>query len=86
TRKFYGRESDVTVRAALQALAQEKGLQPATLAYAWLLHKGVTAPILGATKAYQIEQAVAAIDVTLTDEEADRLEAAYEPRAVLGHA
>ena len=86
TRKFYGRESDLRVREALRLLAREKGLQPATLAYAWLLHKGVTAPILGATRASQIEQAVAAIDVALTDEEAGRLEAAYEPRAVLGHA
>jgi aryl-alcohol dehydrogenase-like predicted oxidoreductase len=86
TRRFYGRESDVKIREAVQLLAREKGLQPATLAYAWLLHKGATAPILGATKAYQIEQAVAAIELTLTGEEAGRLEAAYEPRAVLGHA
>jgi aryl-alcohol dehydrogenase-like predicted oxidoreductase len=86
TRKFYGRESDLRVREAVQRLAREKGLQPATLAYAWLLHKGVTAPIIGATQDWQVEQAVAAIDVTLTSEEAGRLEAAYEPRAVLGHA
>jgi aryl-alcohol dehydrogenase-like predicted oxidoreductase len=86
TRKFYGRESDLEVREALHVLAREKGLQPATLAYAWLMHKGVAAPILGATKSYQIDQAVAALDVTLTEAEARRLEAAYEPRAVLGHA
>ena len=86
TRKFYGGDSDLKVRQALHELARELDLQPATLAYAWLLHKGVTAPVLGATKTDQIDQAVAAIDVTLTEAQAGRLEAAYQPRAVLGHA
>jgi aryl-alcohol dehydrogenase-like predicted oxidoreductase len=85
-RRFYGRESDLQVRESLRALAREKGLQPATLAYAWLLHKGVTAPIVGATRTYQLDQAAAALDVALTEAEVARLEAAYEPRAVLGHA
>jgi aryl-alcohol dehydrogenase-like predicted oxidoreductase len=85
-RKFYGRASDLAVRQALHGLAREKGVQPATLAYAWLLHKGVTAPIAGVSKDYQIDQAVAAIEVQLTRDEAALLEAAYEPRAVLGHS
>lgn len=86
TRKFYGREADLRVRENLRGLAQEKSLQPATLAYAWLLHKGVTAPVVGASKAYQLDQAAAAVAVTLTAAEVTRLEAAYEPRSVLGHA
>lgn len=86
TRKFYGRDSDLQVRERLQALAAEKGVSPASLAYAWLLHKGVTAPIAGASKGYQIEQAVAALDVRLSAAEAALLEQPYEPRAVLGHS
>jgi aryl-alcohol dehydrogenase-like predicted oxidoreductase len=86
TRRFYGRDSDLRVRDRLRALAAEKGVPPATLAYAWLLHKGVTAPIAGASKADQIEQAAAALDVRITDAEAASLEQAYEPRAVLGHS
>jgi len=86
TRRFYGRDADLTIRDRLRALAQRKGVSPATLAYAWLLHKGVTSPIAGASKAYQVEEAVAAIDVQLTREEAQELEQPYEPRPILGHA
>lgn len=85
-RKLYGRPADLQVRTALHELAGDKGVQPATLAYAWLLHKGVTAPIAGVSKNYHIDHAVAAIDVTLSASEAELLEKAYEPRAVLGHS
>jgi len=86
TGKFYGSEADLQVRERLRALAAEKGVSPATLAYAWLLHKGVTSPIAGASKPSHIEDAVAAIDVRLTAAEAATLEQPYVPRAILGHA
>ncbi|MEJ8837858.1 aldo/keto reductase [Ramlibacter sp. AN1133] len=86
TRRFYGRPSDLQVRERLRTLAAAKGVSPATLAYAWLLHKGVTSPIAGASKAYQVEEAVAALDVQLSPGEARELEAPYEARAVLGHS
>ncbi len=70
---------------ALSKLAAKKGVSNATLAYAWLLHKGVTAPIVGASKTLQLDQAVAALDVALSDDDVKRLEAAYEPHPVLGH-
>jgi aryl-alcohol dehydrogenase-like predicted oxidoreductase len=85
-RKFYGRPADLQVRQALHVLAREKDVQAATLAYAWLLHKGVTAPIAGVSKNYQIDHAVAALDVPLSASEVALLEQAYEPRAVLGHS
>jgi aryl-alcohol dehydrogenase-like predicted oxidoreductase len=85
-RKFYGRPADLQVRRALHALARERGVPPATLAYAWLLHRGVTAPIAGASKAYQVDQAADAVELTLSAAEAALLETAYEPRAVLGHS
>jgi aryl-alcohol dehydrogenase (NADP+) len=84
---LYYRDSDFRVVEALKALAAQRELQPATLAYAWLLHKsGVTAPIIGASKPGQLDAAVAALDVRLSADEIARLEAPYEPHPVLGHS
>jgi 1-deoxyxylulose-5-phosphate synthase len=82
---YYYRKSDFKVVDALTKLAAKKGVSNATLAYAWLLHKGVTAPIIGASKTYQLDQAAAAVDVQLGKDEIARLEAAYEPHPILGH-
>jgi aryl-alcohol dehydrogenase-like predicted oxidoreductase len=82
---YYYRNSDFQVVETLGALAGKRGVSNATLAYAWLLHKGVTAPIVGASKTTQLDQAAAALELTLTDEEVRALEAPYEPHPVLGH-
>jgi aryl-alcohol dehydrogenase (NADP+) len=83
---YYYRASDFATVERLRALAADKGVGAATLAYAWLLHKpGVTAPIIGASKPEQLEQAAAALDVALSADEGTRLEAGYEPHPVLGH-
>ncbi|MEO7241391.1 MAG: aldo/keto reductase [Variovorax sp.] len=84
--KFYYGDDDFAVVAALSRLAQERGVANAALAYAWLLHKGVTAPIVGASKAWQLDQAVAALDVQLNADEMAALEAAYRPHPILGHS
>jgi len=66
-------------------VAAARGVPPAQIALAWLLRQpGVTAPIVGATKLEQLDQAVGALDVALTDEEARRLEEPYVPHTVLG--
>ena len=58
----------------------------AQIALSWLLHKpGVTAPIVGATKVAHLEDAVAAAELRLSDDELDRLEEPYAPHAVSGH-
>src|SRR5690606_13568580 len=75
---YYYRESDFRVVEALTAVAQARGVSNATAAYAWLLKKGVTAPVVGASKTYQLDQAVAALDLALSDEEAKALQAPYE--------
>ena len=82
---YYYRDSDFQVVEGLSALAAKRGVSNATLAYAWLLHKGVTAPIIGASKPHQLDQAVAAVELKLTDEEVKALEAPYQPHPVLGH-
>ena len=84
--RYYYRPSDFATVERLSAMAHRKGVSNATLAYAWLLHKGVTAPIVGASKLPQLDQAAAAVDVTLTPDEIAELDAGYEPHPVIGHA
>jgi 1-deoxyxylulose-5-phosphate synthase len=56
------------------------------MALAWLLHKpGVTAPIVGATKLEHLEDALAAAELSLSDEEIERLEEPYRPHPAIGH-
>jgi aryl-alcohol dehydrogenase-like predicted oxidoreductase len=75
---------DVTERAAEVAAA--RAVPPAQVALAWLLHKrGVTAPIVGATKPAHLHDALAAEQLALSDEEITRLEEPYVPHPVLGH-
>ncbi len=84
---LYYREADFTVLDAVEKLAADKGVKPAQLALAWMLHKpGVAAPIIGATKMYQLEEAVAAVDISLSEDEIAALEAPYVPHPVLGHS
>ena len=83
---YYYRESDFATVERLGAMAQAKGVSNATLAYAWLLHKGVTAPIVGCSKTAQLDQALAAAAIELTPDEITELEAGYEPHPVIGHA
>jgi aryl-alcohol dehydrogenase-like predicted oxidoreductase len=57
------------------------------VALAWLLGRpAVSAPIVGATKLGHLEDAVAAVDLSLSDDEVARLEAPYRPHRVLGHS
>ena len=84
--RYYYRPSDFATVERLSAMAHRKGVSNATLAYAWLLHKGVTAPIVGASKLPQLDQAAAAVDVSLTPDEIAELDAGYEPHPVIGHA
>jgi aryl-alcohol dehydrogenase-like predicted oxidoreductase len=85
---FYERSqaSDRLVVDRLCAIAQRRALPPAQLALAWLLHKpGVTAPIVGATKPQQLEDAISALDVALTADEIAALEEPYIPHEISGH-
>ena len=83
---MYYESHDFDVVETVVAIAEEKGFSPAQIALAWLLHKpGVTAPIIGATKMYQLEEAAAAVAISLTDEEIERIEAPYKPHGILGH-
>ena len=83
---LYVPELDWPVIDRLAEVAAARGLAPAQVALAWLLHKpGVTAPIIGATKLAHLDDAIAAAGLSLSAEEIDTLEAAYRPHAVAGH-
>jgi len=85
--EMYYADADFDVVDQVVAIAQERGVSPAQIALAWLLHKpGVTAPIIGATKMHHLEEAVAAVDIQLSNEEIERIEAPYVPHRVLGHS
>jgi aryl-alcohol dehydrogenase-like predicted oxidoreductase len=82
---LYDPELDVPVIERLGAVADEAGVSPARMALGWLLHKpGVTAPIVGATKIEHVEDALAAEELSLTDDQLARLEEPYVPHAVSG--
>ena len=75
------RPADHDVADAVQAVATERGLPPAQVAIAWLLGRdGITAPLIGATRAQHIEDAAAALAVRLSGAEKARLEAGYQAR------
>jgi len=78
-------ESDRRVVGAVAEIAGERGIPMAQVAYAWVLHQSaVTAPIAGATKPGQLDDAIAAVDIELTGDELRRLEEHYAPRNAEG--
>jgi aryl-alcohol dehydrogenase-like predicted oxidoreductase len=84
--ELYGRPEDFDVVERVSEVAGERGVPPAQVALAWLLHKpGVTAPIVGATRLEHLDDALAAAELTLSEEEVARLEEPYRPHPVLGH-
>ncbi len=83
---LYSQPTDFDVVDAVDAVAQARGVPSAQVALAWLLHKaGVTAPIVGSTKEQHLRDALAAEELTLSDDEVDALEKPYVAHPVLGH-
>ena len=83
---LYYRESDFEVVDRVTEIAQARGVTNAQVALAWMFTKPVvSAPIIGASKLYQLEDALKSLTVKLSDEEVKRLEEPYEPHPILGH-
>ncbi|WP_341991988.1 aldo/keto reductase [Azorhizobium sp. AG788] len=77
--------ADKVVVEQVAAIAAARGVPPAQVALAWVLQKDpITAPIVGATKAAHLDDAVAALSLRLSPEEIVALEAPYIPHAVVG--
>lgn len=84
---LYFRDEDFTVADCAAEVAKGRGVSSSQIALAWILSKPyVTAPIIGATKIDHLEQAIAAVDIQLTEDEVKRLEEAYKPHPILGHS
>jgi 1-deoxyxylulose-5-phosphate synthase len=83
---LYYTDADYDIADRVVDLAHRKGVLPIQVALAWILRQpGVAAPIIGVTKLEQLDQLVAGVEITLTDEEAVYLEERYQPHRVLGH-
>lgn len=78
-------DNDRDVADALGLLAEQRGLPRAQLALAWLLHTpGVVAPIIGASRPQHLDDAAAAVSVSLSTAERAALEAPYQPHSLVG--
>jgi len=76
--------ADWSIVDVVERIANERGVSMAQIALAWVLSKrDVTAPIVGATKVHHLTDAVAALDITLSAEEIEALEARYTAKAVM---
>jgi 1-deoxyxylulose-5-phosphate synthase len=78
-------EADVETLRRVEETAKKQGKSNAQIATAWILAKGVTAPIMGASKMRHLEDAIAAAEIKLTADEIKYLEEPYKPKAVAGN-
>ncbi len=79
------RDSDRTIVERVGEVAAARGVSRAQVALAWALaNPVVTSPVIGATKLTHLDDALAAVDIELSDDELNRLEEPYEPHAVVG--
>jgi aryl-alcohol dehydrogenase (NADP+) len=83
---LYYSDADFDVAARVAEVARERGVRPTQVALAWMLSRpGVTAPIIGASRLEHLDQAVEALEISLSEDECRRLEEPYVPHRVLGH-
>ncbi len=82
----YREGGGIEINRRVEELADDKGVTMAQLALAWLLHQeAVDAPIVGTTSVEHLEQAVEALEISLSSSDLDYLEEPYEPVRVSGH-
>ena len=77
-------EIDLPIIRRVEELAADHGVPMSCVALAWLYHRGVAAPIVGATKTAHFDDAVRAAEIRLTEDECGYLEALYQPHPVSG--
>lgn len=85
-KKLFGQTADLDrpIIDTVEAIAASRDVPMAQIALAWVMSNPVvTAPIVGASKPHHLEDALAALEITLTDEEIETLESCYTPRAVM---
>ena len=84
--KLYYQDSDFAVVDRVTVVARKRGVPNMHVALAWILQQpGITAPIIGASRISQLDEAVAAMSLRLDDEELKALAEPYRPHPILGH-
>jgi aryl-alcohol dehydrogenase-like predicted oxidoreductase len=84
---LYTQDGDRLIVDRVAEVAAARGVPRAQVALAWVAGKpAVTAPIVGATKPHHLDDAIAGVDLTLTEDEIKQLEAPYVPHPVVGFA
>lgn len=84
--RYYYDESDFTIADRATEIANQRGVSTAQIALAWILAQpGVTAPIVGASKMNHLDDAIASLEITLSDAELQSLSELYRPHSVAGH-
>lgn len=84
-RRLYFSDDDFAIVDRLTEVASARGVPNMQVALAWIASRpAITSPIVGATKMFQLEQAVEALELTLSEDEVRRLEEPYKPHPVLG--
>jgi len=78
-------DNDVEILRRVEETGKKHGKSNAQIATAWLLAKGITAPIIGASKMSHLEDAITAADIKLSAEDVAYLDAPYRPKAVAGN-
>ncbi len=85
--QLYFREEDFTIAERVNEIAKDFGVSGSQIALAWVLSKPyVTAPIIGASKMNHLDEAIAALDIKLSEEETKQLEELYQPHVIRGHS
>ena len=87
SRRQYYSPQDFAIVDRISEVAKNRGTNNAQIALAWVLQQpGVTAPIIGASKMHQLDDAVAALDIKLDETELKLLAEPYRPRPIMAHA
>lgn len=85
--RLYYQPSDFTVVERVAEIARKRGVSNAQIALAWILAQpGITSPIIGATKMFQLEEAIATLPLELEETELKALAEPYQPHRILGHS
>jgi aryl-alcohol dehydrogenase-like predicted oxidoreductase len=83
----YEQEDNLTTVERVLEVAQARGIPMAQVALAWMYTKpNIASPIVGTTKSHHLDDALAAMDVNLTEDEVQRLEEPYRPHPVIAHS
>ncbi|MBK8782879.1 MAG: aldo/keto reductase [Anaerolineales bacterium] len=85
--QLYFREEDFVIAERAAEVAKAHNATASQIALAWVLSKPhISAPIIGSSKIEHLDQAIAALDIKLSEDEIKSLEALYQPHPILGHA